>query len=132
MSLPDKVVTLQEHSLLFRASHEDIFNPKYGKFGLIIFPAEFFMHIISPVMVIAFILLLSKQLFEINIYALIVSYLAIAFLYVLSYIKKIVIIEILLSFLNSQLTLLISLIYHILGITQYKWKKIDEVRPHKL
>lgn len=42
--------------------------------------------------------------------------------------NKSVIVGLVLSFLDSQFILLISLIYNMFGKSQYKWKKVDEIR----
>jgi len=105
-----------------------LFNKKYEKFGAFIFPAEFFMHVISPVLVFAFLVSFVYTLFLINKYLLISLIFAVAvFLAVLTVIKT-SIVNLPLSFFSSQFILLLSLIYQMLGKSQHKWAKVTEVR----
>lgn len=120
---------------LFSREREVLFNSSYRKFGTIIFPAEFFMHLISPVLVFAFLITFVTflyGLFALNPNAfggLVIA--SGAFFVVLTYMKidmKIDITGFFFSFLDSQFILLLSLAFHALGKSQHKWTKISEVR----
>ena len=105
-----------------------LFNPRYGKFGMLIFPAEFFMHVISPLLVLGFIISLFYTLFSLAPHVLIhLSTLATISL-ALFLLTKVDVLNIALSFLNSQMILLTSLIYQLVGKKQHKWKKVIEIR----
>jgi cellulose synthase/poly-beta-1,6-N-acetylglucosamine synthase-like glycosyltransferase len=105
-----------------------LFNPKYKKFGILVFPAEFFMHVISPVLVFAFLVSFVYTLFLIDKYLVISLGFAVAVLLTVLVIMKTYIVNLPLSFLNSQFILLLSLICQLLGRSQHKWVKVTEVR----
>lgn len=54
-----------------------IFNPKYGKYGLIVLPMELFLLSISPFLIISIIILILYSIYAFNIYAGILSTLAV-------------------------------------------------------
>ena len=105
-----------------------MFNLKYGKFGGIVFPAEFFMHIVSPILVSAFLISLPYGLLLMDNYLLFSLIIAIVFSFVALTIMKIHVLNFILSFLNSQFILVLSLICHMFGRSEYKWRKISEIR----
>ena len=105
-----------------------LFNKKYGKFGMIVFPAEFFMHVVSPIMVFAFLVLFAYSLFLVGGYLLIGFLVALAIFFGALAIMKVKAANFILTFLSSQLTLLLSLTYHVFGKSQHKWKKVTEIR----
>ena len=111
---------------LFLEEHRIMFNTHYGKFGTVIFPAEFFMHIFSPILLIIFLISLLFNLYITNYLMLLTLILLITF--ITWFFNKSVIVGLVLSFLDSQFILLISLIYNMFGKSQYKWKKVDEIR----
>ena len=115
-----------------------LFNPKYGKYGLIVFPGEFFMHIISPILVavsIASIIigLVLRPSFLVPFMLIAVS--LFAFFGLSSLIQKLTTnkiianpVPILATFLDQQMCLLLSLFFFFIGRSSYKWEKIEEVR----
>jgi cellulose synthase/poly-beta-1,6-N-acetylglucosamine synthase-like glycosyltransferase len=105
-----------------------LFNRKYKKFGALVFPAEFFMHVISPVLVFAFLASFFYTLFLIDKYLIISLGFAVAVSLVVLTVVKPCMVNLPLSFLNSQSILLISLIFQMLGRSQHKWAKVTEVR----
>lgn len=113
---------------LFLRERGILFNQKYQKFGIFVFPAEFFMHVISPMLVLAFWVSFIYTLFLIDIRLTIGLSLAAAILLVISTVTKTCVVNLPLSFLNSQFILLLSLIYQMLGRSQHKWAKVTEVR----
>jgi cellulose synthase/poly-beta-1,6-N-acetylglucosamine synthase-like glycosyltransferase len=121
--------------------HKDfLFNSKYGKYGFVIFPSEFFMHIISPILILmALILTLvtlsvspSMIIYFISIVAslLVLSGLMLLVRKIFAKSKNATInpISLLMTFLNHQICLLLSLSLFLLGKENYKWEKIDEIR----
>lgn len=117
-----------------------LFNSKYGKYGLLIFPCELFMHLISPILLLFLIVLLGMvavsshtlALFTIGFIAVLVG--AIALFSLVSKIlmpdKMVIInpIDILVTFFTLQVSLILGLSALILGKKSYKWEKIDDVR----
>ncbi|UCG45094.1 MAG: glycosyltransferase, partial [Candidatus Bathyarchaeota archaeon] len=113
---------------LFLRERKILFNRKYQKYGVLVFPAEFFMHLISPLLVLTFLAFFFYTLFLIDsrlALALCVIFLALP---AISTLTKMSLVSLPLSFLNSQLILLLSLVYQMLGRSQHKWAKITAVR----
>ena len=107
-----------------------LFNPKFGKFGLIIFPAEFFMHIVSPIISLVlstlfFILIFNNSLL---LYASIISSIALILISRLNVLK---VDKIIFAFIEYQFILLLALIKQSIGIKQHKWnvanRKVIEI-----
>lgn len=111
---------------LFLRERKLVFNNQYGPFGRIVFPAEFFMHVISPTLLFLFMgsFILSLDLFSVLFGAgiLLISSLLIRVS------TEMNVLRLIFSFLQSQFILLISLFNHLLGRSQHKWGKIEEVR----
>jgi len=117
-----------------------LFNPKYGKYGLVIFPCEFFMHVISPILVVlAIMLALITIALEPSvlvpfmsgaILVLIMSGLMLLVQRIFLAQKQATInpIDILGTFLNLQACLVFSLFSFLMRKTSHKWEKIREVR----
>lgn len=113
---------------LFFRERGVLFNQKYQKFGVFVFPAEFFMHVVSPMLVLAFLLSFLYTLFLIDLRLTIGLGLTVVVFLAVSTLTKISIVSLPLSFLNSQSILLLSLMYQMLGKSQHKWAKVTEVR----
>jgi cellulose synthase/poly-beta-1,6-N-acetylglucosamine synthase-like glycosyltransferase len=111
---------------LFLRQWKMLFNRKYGKFGLIVYPAEFFMHVVSPVVVFMFVALLIWNAF-LNVYVGYVVGIGVGLL-LLSYIVKRGVFDIAATFLQSQGILLISLFYFLAGKSQNIWPQVEEIR----
>lgn len=113
---------------LFFRERKLCLNPEYGNFGTLVFPSEFFMHVISPILVVMLLVLSLLSLMSLNLELLLgLTVVAIALSVFLGF-KRIDAVSYLLSFLSSQLALFVSLIYFVAGKSQSKWKKVDEVR----
>jgi len=116
---------------LFLRQRGMLFNRKYGKYGMVIFPAEFFMHVVSPVLLVAFLACLFYSLFLICFtlatpsIVILVSIVAISL--VALAIKGSSFTNFILTFLDSQFILLIALLYHLTGKSQHKWEKVPEI-----
>jgi len=96
-------------------------NPSYGYFGMLIFPVEFFMHLISPILlVIAFITLFFLPL---NIFVLIIIGLGITLL-----IKRTRIF--LLTFLHSQYSCLKGMFHYLFNGSSHSWEKVHGTRRY--
>lgn len=113
---------------LFLRERSVLFNRKYQKYGVFVFPAEFFMHLVSPLLVLAFLVFFFYTLFLIDLRLTIGLGLIVAVLSVTSTVTKTSVVNLPLSFLNSQFILLLSLLYQMLGRSQHKWAKVTAVR----
>lgn len=106
-----------------------MFNSKYGKFGLLVLPAEVFMHVISPILVTTFLASFLYDVFFTKAYILLgFAALMVMAMLSLSVLSKVSFVNFLLNFLSSQFILLVSVVYQLVGSSQHKWKKVDEVR----
>jgi hypothetical protein len=103
-----------------------IFNDQFGAFGRVVFPAEFFMHVVSPTLLLLFI---GSFILSLNPFSILfgMGLLLVASLFV-QMSTKMSLIYLIFSFLQSQFALFISLLNHLLGRSQHKWGKIEEVR----
>jgi cellulose synthase/poly-beta-1,6-N-acetylglucosamine synthase-like glycosyltransferase len=115
----------------FWANRDLLFDRDYGKFGTVVFPMNFFMHIASPLLVVsigmvAFVMLVTRP----SVYILIsLMFLAIA---VILGAKGKGPLSSLFSFLYYQLVLFLAMLLAIAGHSLHKWEKIDSVRtPEK-
>jgi len=123
----------------FVRNKDVLFNSKYGIYGFIIFPSEFFMHIISPILLL---IILSLTLATVSIDLNIIIYfgLAATSLLLLSglllAVKKFLLksknaiinpVSFLSTFLTHQFCLLIGLSLFLLGKSNSKWEKIENV-----
>ncbi len=111
---------------LFSREWKILFNRKFGHFGMIVFPAEFFMHVVSPVLVFMFLIVLLWTLLS-NKY---VGYsvLAVVFIFIILSTVHRKFFHVAVTFFQSQGILLISLLYLLLGRTQHIWPQVEEVR----
>ena len=117
-----------------------LFNWKYGKYGLVIFPCEFFMHLISPILLLFLVLSLAMALLGSNVLAvLMMGFIAvlIGVIALFSLVAKILMpdkmviinpIDILVTFFTLQASLILGLSALVLGKKNYKWEKIEDVR----
>lgn len=116
---------------LFLRQRRVLFNRKYGKYGTIIFPAEFFMHVVSPALLAVFLVSLFCSLFltlsTFPTYPLIIAVLSVAITIIALATMRIGVTSFILTFLDSQFILLIALGYQLTGRSQHRWKKIPEV-----
>lgn len=118
-----------------------IFNGRYGKYGSIILPYEFFMHIISPILLIASVVTVIIVAIDNPIF---VALLGLAFLALFSATTIVLSLlsrrknlhisfksspwNLVSTFLVSQICLVLGLSSLLIGKTEYKWGKIEEIR----
>jgi len=119
---------------LFRFSNM-MFKKRYGSFAFLIFPFEFFFHIVSPVILafLLFLLILNifNPVFLTTISVLLLFFLALSgALLLIGRLKKNKLGSAMVpfTFLESQLYLFLGLLPLLIGRTSHKWKIIDEVR----
>jgi cellulose synthase/poly-beta-1,6-N-acetylglucosamine synthase-like glycosyltransferase len=113
-----------------------LFNRKYGKYGTVIFPMEFFMHSIFPSFFLFFmgVFLVALALYNPLVMVLLVTILL--GVVGLSRLKSnlnilnqmICFSSILTTFMGSQLILLNAMVLWLLGHSLHKWQKVDDVR----
>lgn len=130
-----KIMRAQGLIQMFWREKDVLFNSEYGKFGRIIFPSEFFMHIISPVLLISFLVTFIISIAYNLSYGLILIGILVflsSILYILSFLfkdkVKINVLAFVSSFLNLQFILFIGLILLLCGKSRYNWEKVDEIR----
>jgi len=116
-----------------------IFNPRYGIFGLVILPSEFFMHIASPILltvaIATFTILITTNPLAIDFLAPL-AIVASAFIVLLIASKSLLpskalggnILRFMVSFLNSQLCLIAGMFKLITKGNQKSWDHIEDTR----
>lgn len=115
-----------------------IFNLAYGKYGFIILPSEFFMHIVSPILLlvlaISFVLMIITNPFR-TLIAIISAALLVTVMGLLIFSKSASPskripnpLTTLFAFLHSQMCLLLSLLSMVTGKSDHRWEKIEEIR----
>ena len=119
-------------SRLFWYNKDMLFNRSYGKFGTMIYPANFFFHIISPLQVLLIIFFFSVSMVLLsleNVYILILS-LSSLLTYMLfnKQLSKIKLFKTGITFVTYQLILLEAMFLHISGKSLHKWDKVDSIR----
>jgi len=112
----------QGHIRLIFQNLDVLFNPKFGKFGLIIFPANFFMMVISPWLILLSVilgLLYVSTVFGVFYMVLcsVLGILLVATIYLTSKPKIVA------GFLDAQLNLIIGLFRLILRGPDFMWPK---------
>jgi cellulose synthase/poly-beta-1,6-N-acetylglucosamine synthase-like glycosyltransferase len=98
-----------------------LFNPKYGYYGLVVFPMDFFLLVISPFVILLDIALIGYQLFLINS-LLLVPYALILVLPFALYNKRKL--SPLVALIDLQLAGLLGTLYSIIGKSGAKWKRV--------
>jgi len=109
--------------VMFRFFSTFFFNPSYKLFGLLIFPVEFFMHVISPILFL--IIIISAFFLPLNILVSLLVLLSIGLL-----IPKTR--SIILTFLHSQYVCFKGIINYAFNNQSYKWEKIHGTRRYKV
>ncbi len=112
----------QGHIRLIFQNLEILFNPKYGKFGLFIFPANFFMMILSPLLILlavitGFVYLYSLLGIFLSSVISLIAFALITIVYFKSWPKIVA------GFLDAQLNLLIGFVKLIIKGPDFKWTK---------
>jgi cellulose synthase/poly-beta-1,6-N-acetylglucosamine synthase-like glycosyltransferase len=114
-----RAATLIENMLVFK---DLILRPKYGKFGMIIMPAHFFMLIVLPLLflfsVVSIPLLLMFYSYNYWLWALIILVIG-AFFF--SYKVK--------AFFKAQISLIIAIFKMLKGTETQKFERLSSIRP---
>lgn len=111
---------------LFLRERAMLFNRTYGRFGTLVFPAEVFMHVGSPVVLAVFLAACVWNSLS-NIYVLYVLGSGLILLGCSVFVKR-ELFDIAVTFLQSQCILLVSLGYTLLGRSQNIWPQVEEIR----
>lgn len=127
-----KVRRGQGLSRMFWYNKDMMFNKKLGKFGSVIFPVNFFMHLISPILVLfslAFGLIFVSVYVLQNFYLLILFISAIFIILLLKrFFLKINLINVACTFIVYQMILLRGILLFISGKSLHKWQKVEKIR----
>ena len=113
-----------------------MFRKRYGLYGTLIVPMEFFMHCIFPVLWLTFIALFSISLLYFNEILFFLSSFIMMLLIVLSSIDSDNALlkfgrnfsTLVLSFLSSQIILIYALVLWLSGRSLHKWEKVEAIR----
>ena len=113
-----------------------LFRKSYGAYGFIILPAEFFMHLIFPLLwVVFFGLFFIGLAFHNPLLIFLPSALLVGFIFLSRTKKDNKVLRrgretssLVVSFLSSQLILLYALFLWISGRSLHKWQKVEEIR----
>lgn len=110
-----------------------MFNQKYGKYGAIILPSEYFMHAISPTLLAILALLFMVIVISNPTYLMPIliagsaALIGVVTLTVTSRNKSNPLTAIA-TFINNQIVLLVSLLAILTGKTSHNWVKIEDIR----
>ncbi len=89
--------------------HKDVlFNPKYGNYGKLVFPMNFFMMIISPYLILLLFLFALYILYQYSLIAAAASFSLFLFFVYLGQANRLYMFEPLYSFLDTQISLLLG------------------------
>ncbi|MBD3155890.1 MAG: glycosyltransferase [Candidatus Aenigmarchaeota archaeon] len=97
-------------------------NPKYGWFGMFIFPVEFFMHVISPILILM--VILTIPFLPLNLIGLISALILLILLIPKSR-------SIFLTFIHSQYACLKGMVGYFLKGPSNKWEQITDTRRYE-
>jgi cellulose synthase/poly-beta-1,6-N-acetylglucosamine synthase-like glycosyltransferase len=108
--------------VMFRFFSTFFFNPDYGLFGFLIFPVEFFMHVISPFFILA--MIISSLFLPLNVLAglLILFLIGLTIPSVRSFIF---------TFLHTQYSCFKGIIGYLFKNNSHKWEKINGTRRYE-
>src|SRR3990170_843250 len=98
-----------------------LFNRKYGLYGLVVFPLEFFLLVISPFIAVFSVILLGFLLFSLNQLYLIPYALLLSSPIVLFRAKKL---DGLIAIIDSQLSALLGTLRFLIGKNNPKWERV--------
>lgn len=127
-----KVRRGQGLSRMFWYNKDMIFNRKLGKFGSVIFPVNFFMHVISPFLVLLALIFgfIFTFVYMLQNYYLLIPLISAIFIALLlkSFFLEINMLKSAWTFFVYQMILLNGMLLFISGRSLYKWQKVEKVR----
>jgi cellulose synthase/poly-beta-1,6-N-acetylglucosamine synthase-like glycosyltransferase len=98
------------------------FNPDYNLFGLLIFPVEFFMHVISPILIL--VMIITALFLPLKTLAILLVLVSVGFL-----IPKVR--SFTLTFLHTQYACSKGIVHYAFHNDSHKWEKINGTRRYK-
>jgi cellulose synthase/poly-beta-1,6-N-acetylglucosamine synthase-like glycosyltransferase len=98
-------------------------NPNYGLFGLVIFPTEFFMHVISPILLVA----MGISLLFLPVNLLVFLGIATILLFMIRPTRTFV-----LTFLHSQYSCIKGMLSYMFQGPSHSWEKIHGTRRYRI
>jgi cellulose synthase/poly-beta-1,6-N-acetylglucosamine synthase-like glycosyltransferase len=117
---------------LFWYNKNMMFRPSFGKFGYLISPVNFFMHVVSPFLLLAIVFLVAMSIlfyvYQSGQFTPLLFFLVLAIIGWL--IEKMMparirIYSLALTFIQYQLILLEGIVQHLRGKSLYKWQKVS-------
>jgi len=124
-SLRQRIRRGQGLQRVFWRNRDLLFNAEFGRFGSIIFPATFFMHLISPLILsveIALLIMLLISLGSYSVTALVSEILAMLGLLSLTYLRRSSRPNaLLLTFVAYQMALICAMLLHLFGQNYERW-----------
>ena len=112
----------QGHIRLAFQNRGILFNPRYGKFGLFIFPANFFMVIVLPWLILFWVLLAGFELFRFMYPFSIFILPALAILLSIMYAESKP--KLFAGFVEAQLSLIVAAVTILVFGPQFSWRRI--------
>lgn len=109
--------------VMFQFFSTFFFNPNYSLFGLLIFPVEFFMHVISPILLL--VTTVTALFLPFNTLLGLLILLSIGFL-----IPKFRFF--ILTFLHTQYACLKGIVNYLFNLQSHKWEKIQGTRRYEI
>jgi cellulose synthase/poly-beta-1,6-N-acetylglucosamine synthase-like glycosyltransferase len=128
-----KVRRGQGLSRLFWYNKDMLLKKKYGKFGLVILPANFFMHLVSPFLVLLSLIFGLALFFSLvleggNLILLVISIAIISSLLLDDFLFRRKFTYVVWTFLEYQMILLKGILLFLLGKSLHRWQKVESVR----
>jgi len=128
-----KVRRGQGLSRLFWYNKDMIFRKKYGKFGRVILPANFFAHLISPFLVLLSLVFGFVFFFGLVFQSKLVLWviLAISTIFLSDlFLLRNKFMHIVWAFLEYQMLLLKGILLFLFGMSLHKWQKVESIRKN--
>ncbi len=127
-----KVRRGQGLSRMFWYNKDMMFKREYGKFGTVILPVNFFMHVISPFLVL-FNVVLGLVFFFFFVFQSgnLVPWVILGVSVILSFdyfLLRRKFLDVAWTFFEYQMTLLRGILLFLLGRSQHKWQKVESIR----
>ena len=108
--------------IMFRFFSTFFMNPKYGLFGLLIFPVEFFLHVISPFLIVVTIVMIPLLPLNTVFFVIIGMFLAVLIEKSRSF---------MFTFLHSQYSCLKGMFTYLTKGSSHSWEKVQGTRRYR-
>jgi cellulose synthase/poly-beta-1,6-N-acetylglucosamine synthase-like glycosyltransferase len=114
---------------VFWRNRDMIFDSRYQRFGSVVYPVEFFMHLISPLLfageIILLLLLCSSS--SSSLTTTLIGLLATSVLTVFLLFRRRSAVELLMTFVLYQMVLVWAMILHMVGRNYVRWSRFERV-----